>query len=108
MKEQSQRSLDLPLDEIRVLCADLEVAELAIFGSAERGELRNESDVDFLVRFKPGAEQPWMAHFQALEEKLERLIGRRIDLVDREAVERSRNWIRRKSILESARVLYAA
>ena len=34
--------------------------------------------------------------------------GCRVDLVNRAAIEQSRNYIRRKAILESARVVYAA
>ena len=36
------------------------------------------------------------------------ILGRKVDLVTRRAVERSRNWIRRKEILDSAQPLYVA
>ncbi len=98
----------LPVDEIRSLCRKFGVDELAIFGSALTGEFHADSDLDFLVRFRTGAEKPWMEHFQDLERELSRLLGRGVDLVDRKAVEQSRNWIRRKAILESARILYDA
>lgn len=94
--------------EIRALCRRHHVAELALFGSALRDDFGLQSDVDFLVRFEPGAERPWMGHFQALEDDLSALLGRRVDLVDWNAVERSRNWIRREAILSSAQRLYAA
>lgn len=99
---------DLPLDEIQNLCRRFGVDELAIFGSVLGDEFDANSDLDFLVRFRSGAEKPWMGHFQELEEELSRLLGREVDLVDRKAVEQSRNWIRREAILESARTLYAA
>ena len=98
----------LPLDEIRSLCQRFGVAELAVFGSILSAGFNADSDIDFLVRFRSGAERPWMAHFQDLEQELSRILGREVDLVDRQAIEQSRNWIRRKAILESARVLYAA
>ncbi len=98
----------LPLARIREICRCHGVEELAIFGSALRGDLRSKSDVDFLVRFQPGKGRPWLAHFQALEEDLSSLLGRPVDLIDRRSVEKSRNWIRRKAILESAQVVYAA
>lgn len=101
-------SLPLPADEIQALCRKHGVRELYLFGSALGPEFRNDSDVDFLVVFEPGAEKPWAGHYQALEEDLARLLGRKVDLVSRRAVEESRNWIRRRSILESARLLYAA
>jgi uncharacterized protein len=100
--------IGLPLAEIRDLCQRHRVQELAVFGSALREDFSPASDVDFLVRFQPGAERPWMGHFQALEDELSALLGRDVDLVDRTAIERSRNWIRRESILGSARAVYAA
>jgi uncharacterized protein len=96
------RKLTLPQDEIRALCRRHRVAELALFGSVPGDDFGPESDVDFLVRFEPGAEQPWMGHFQALEDDLSALLGRRVDVVDWKAIERSRNWIRREAILSSA------
>ena len=100
--------LAVPQEEFRALCRRHRVAELALFGSALRGDFGPESDIDFLVRFEPGAERPWMGHFQALEDDLSALLGRRIDVVDWNAVERSRNWIRREAILSSAQRLFAA
>jgi len=43
-----------------------------------------------------------------MEEELEKMLGRSVDLVSKAAVERSHNWLRRKEILSSAQVLYAA
>ena len=43
-----------------------------------------------------------------MERELTDLFARRVDLVDRAAIEGSRNYIRRRAILDSARVLYAA
>lgn len=107
-KSAPETGIDLPLAEIRDLCRRHRVQELAVFGSALRDDFQPESDVDFLVRFQPGAERPWMGHFQALEDELSALLGREVDLVDRTAIERSRNWIRRESILGSAHLVYAA
>ena len=43
-----------------------------------------------------------------MERELADLIGRRVDLATRAAIETSRNYIRGKAILESAQVVYAA
>jgi predicted nucleotidyltransferase len=99
---------DLPLGEIQDLCRRFGVHDLAIFGSVLGKEFDTDSDLDFLVHFRSGAEKPWLGHFQDLERELSQLLGRDVDLVDRMAIEQSRNWIRRKAILESARTLYAA
>lgn len=101
-------SEDLPLVEIQRLCRMFGVDELAVFSAAVSGDCDGESDVSFLVRFQSGAERPWLAHFQDLKAELARLLCRDVRLVDKKAVEQSRNWIRRKAILETARVVFAA
>ena len=64
------------------------------------------SDIDVLVRFVPkGAHS--LLDLVRMEGELSRMVGRKVDLVEREAVEESRNHIRRRAILESARTIYA-
>jgi predicted nucleotidyltransferase len=43
-----------------------------------------------------------------MKAELEEILGRKVDLVNRRALEKSDNWIRRKLILETARVIHAA
>ncbi len=88
-------------------CKRWKVEVLAVFGSAARGGLTPESDIDLLVSFAPEAEWSLLDHVR-MQLELSSLIGRQVDLVSRRAVERSHNWIRRRSILESAEVWYAA
>jgi uncharacterized protein len=49
---------DATIDEAALdsLCGSYRVRELSLFGSAARGEMRPDSDVDLLVEFQPGAE----------------------------------------------------
>lgn len=66
--------------------ADLEqlgVASLAIFGSAARGEAGSESDVDLLIEF---SRPVGLFHFLEVKEFLERVLGRRVDLVTKAAL----------------------
>jgi predicted nucleotidyltransferase len=43
-----------------------------------------------------------------MEEELQEILGRKVDLVERVAVERSENYIRRKSILSHLHPVYVA
>ena len=43
-----------------------------------------------------------------METELSAILGRRADLVDRRAVERSENYIRRRHVLEAAESVYVA
>lgn len=94
---------------IAELCRRYRVRRLDVFGSAARGSDfdTTRSDADLLVEFEPG-QDPGMAGFMDLKQALELAIGRPVDLVDRLAVERSRNYIRRRQILGEAEALYVA
>jgi len=88
-------------------CRRWKITELALFGSVLREDFRSNSDVDVLVTFSPDAE--WsLLDVIGMEEELSALLGRKVDLVSRRAVESSHNWIRRKAILENAQVIYDA
>jgi predicted nucleotidyltransferase len=97
----------IPRSALTDFCQRWKVSELALFGSVLGGDFRPESDVDVLVTFLPEAEWSLLDHVQ-MKEELSTLLGRKVDLVSRRAVERSENWLRRRAILESAEVVYAA
>jgi predicted nucleotidyltransferase len=63
--------------------------------------------VDVLVTFAPDAGYG-LFDLMDIQEELERLLGRRVDLVERKAVERSKNYIRRRRILASVQPIYVA
>lgn len=42
-----------------------------------------------------------------MQQELEALLGRRVDLISKRAIERSSNWIRRQEILSTAQPIYA-
>jgi hypothetical protein len=92
---------------VEVFCRKWKIAELALFGSVLRDDFRPDSDVDVLVSFAPDADWSLLDHM-AMEEELAGILGRKVDLVSRRAVERSANRIRRQAILNSAEVVYAA
>jgi predicted nucleotidyltransferase len=99
--------IPIPRSALTDFCQRWKVSELALFGSVLGGDFRPESDVDVLVTFLPEAEWSLLDHVQ-MKEELSTLLGRKVDLVSRRAVERSENWLHRRAILESAEVVYAA
>ena len=62
----------------------LGVRRLALFGSVQRDAARTDSDIDVLVEFRPGEKN--YDHFFALGELLERVLGRRVELVTPESL----------------------
>jgi len=86
---------------ISAICARWGIAELSVFGSAARGDLGPGSDIDLLVRFLPTAE--WdLLDILHLKDEFKALLGRPVDLVEREAIEASGNWIVAREVLGSA------
>ncbi|MDR3697980.1 MAG: nucleotidyltransferase family protein [Candidatus Sulfopaludibacter sp.] len=96
---------DIQVDEIKLtdLCRQYRVQELSLFGSAARGELRPDSDIDLLVQFLPVAGID-LVDYAGLMLDLSRLLGRKVDLVSKTGLKP----LIRASVLEEARLLYAA
>lgn len=99
--------ITLPKDKIADFCRRWKIAEFAIFGSALRDDFGPASDVDILVTFASDAQWSLLDHVE-MQDELKSLFGRNVDLVSRRGIERSRNEIRRREILNSAEVIYAA
>jgi predicted nucleotidyltransferase len=95
----------VPDSEIARFCQRWHIRELALFGSALRGDLGPGSDVDVLVTFSPEAEWGLLDHVQ-MQQELQILFQRQVDLISRRALERSRNWLLRREILSSAETLF--
>lgn len=94
------------IEALRGLCIKHRVERLDLFGSATRDDFDPEtSDLDFLVEFEPMSPTEHAGNFFGLLADLERLFGKRIDLLEREPIENPYLW---KSIERSRKVLYEA
>jgi len=93
------------IDEAKLaeLCQRYSVRELSVFGSAARGEMRPDSDIDLLVEFIPEAKVD-LFDYSGLMLDLSELIGRQVDLVSKKGLKP----LIRASVLKEARLLYAA
>ena len=105
-RERLAARISVSMSAIEAFCDRWRVEELALFGSVLRDDFGPDSDIDVLVRFSK-ERTPGLFGIVGMERELAELLDRRVDLVTRSAVDASRNYIRRKAILESARVLYA-
>jgi predicted nucleotidyltransferase len=93
----------LPEPEIAEICRSHRVRELSLFGSAVRGDMRPDSDIDFLVDYFPDA-RPSLFDLIGMMDELSDLLGRKVDL----GVKRALKPRYRDSILAEAQVIYAA
>jgi predicted nucleotidyltransferase len=100
-------SIALDRRRLDALCRRWKITELALFGSWLRGDNTAQSDVDLLVTFDPDA--GWsLFDFVRMQDELSDLLKLKVDLVSRRGLERSRNPIRPKEILSTAKVIYAS
>lgn len=72
-------AIDIPKDELAEFCQDHSIGRLSLFGSVLNDELTPKSTVDIFVEFQPWYTPGW-ACIVHLEEELETLIGRRVNL----------------------------
>ena len=73
---------DAIIDDLkRALTGEEEVAAAYLFGSLARGEDRRDSDIDLAVLFRESPPKVLVGPVSALHDRLERALGREIDLV---------------------------
>jgi predicted nucleotidyltransferase len=96
--------LNIDTDRVADTCRRYRVVRLEVFGSFVSGEAQEQSDLDILVTFEPG--EPAGLEFVALQQELELLFSRRVDLLTRQSVERSANKYFRRFALHRTEILY--
>lgn len=96
-----------PRNEIEAFCLRNHIRSFGLFGSALREDFGPGSDVDVLVEFEQEY-RPGLMQLVEMQEELTQIFGRKVDLVERQAVEKSKNYIRRRHILESVESIYVA
>lgn len=99
----AQTMLNVDRDALARVCARYQVTELSLFGSAARGTLRPDSDIDLLVVFEDGA-LVTLFTLVDLQTELSDLLGRRVDLVPKGGLKPTL----KSEVLAEARILYAA
>lgn len=99
------KNIEIPLKRIHEFCDRWQVIEFALFGSVLREDFRPDSDIDVMVRFDPEA-HPTFLSLEKMELELQSIFEREVDLVTREGIETSLNYLRRHEILSSAKVIY--
>ena len=93
--------------DVGKLCWEYGVSRLDVFGSAADGTFEAaHSDIDFLVEFRPETTMgPWLSRFTSFQGALEKLLGRRVDLVMPQAM---RNPYFIREVNRTRVTLYAA
>ena len=107
--QQIYQRLNTTPEKLVRFCEKWQIIELALFGSVLSDNFRPDgedpSDIDLL--YTNASETRYGFQFFDMQEELEKLLNRKVDLVSKRGIETSRNYLRRKSILESTQVIYA-
>ncbi len=101
------KNIEIPQDKISDFCQRWKIAEFALFGSVLRDDFRLDSDIDVLATFASDAHST-LLDLVDMQNELEVMFKRKVDLVSNRGIEASRNYLRRQAILNSAQVVYAA
>ena len=102
--ERSVNVRQTPSTKAKVLTTLKKDNQIALVARNEAGP---DSDVDFLVTFEKEAHWSFFDMVD-MQDELKDILGREVDLVERLAVERSENYIRRRHILQSLEPVYVA
>jgi predicted nucleotidyltransferase len=92
-------------DALADICRRHHVKRLELFGSAARGELRPDSDLDFIVEFESIPLKGFADNFFGLMQALSDTFQRPVDLIDESRIS---NPYFLRAINGNRKVLYAA
>jgi len=99
--------IKIPDEKIAEFCQRNHIHSFAFFGSVLRDDFRTDSDVDVLIEFEPG-QGLGLFELVGMQDELSKILGRKVDMVERKAVEKSENYIRRRHVLNSLDQVYVA
>lgn len=97
--------ISLPRKKIEAFCRKWKVREFSLFGSVLQDDFRPDSDIDVIVDFEPGTVHT-LLDLATMNEELETIFGRQVDLMTLPSIEQSRNYLRRKEILSTREPVY--
>ena len=100
----AQPKINIPKAKIEDFCRRWKIAEFSFFGSILREDFSPKSDVDVRLSFEPDIPLSLFDWVDMIEE-LREILGREVDLVEESGL---RNPFRRREILNSRQVIYAA
>ena len=97
-------ALVLPQEALVDFCKNWKIDEFYLFGSILRKDFNANSDVDVMLQFSPDAK--WGFEIVEMKQELEKIFKRKVDLLTKKSIEQSNNWIRKKEILGTAKLIY--
>lgn len=97
-------AVKIPDEKIAKFCQRWKVKQFYLFGSVLRDDFTDTSDIDVMIEFFADANVGWK--IVTMNDELEAIFKRRVDLTTKKGIEDSDNWLRRRNILSSAVSIY--
>ena len=101
-----RHGIDLTSEAIRAFCRKWKIKELAVFGSFLSDDFHKDSDIDFLAEFEEDEEWDLLDELR-MRDELERIAGRPVDLMCRQALASGGNPRFQREVLSTAERIYA-
>ncbi|OHX65579.1 nucleotidyltransferase family protein [Flammeovirga pacifica] len=79
-------SIKNKISKIKELCELHNVDKLYVFGSVAKNQDKPESDIDFLVKFRPFDITQYFDNYMNFKEKLVKLFQKNVDLVEEQTL----------------------
>lgn len=92
--------------DIKRFCQKWNISEFAFFGSVNTEKFNSDSDIDILLSFKNNASIGFF-ELSDIKDELEKLLGRDVDIITKRGLEKSKNPVRKKSILNSSKIIFS-
>jgi predicted nucleotidyltransferase len=91
------------IEKVKQICSAYNVDTMYLFGSALNSNFNPDSDIDFLVKFKPIDLALYFDNYMNFKESLKKLLGREIDVLEEQTL---KNPILINSINRSKELIY--
>jgi predicted nucleotidyltransferase len=99
--------IEIPKEKIDAFCQQHNICELGLFGTVLHDDFRANSGIGVLVGFKQ-EHNPEVTKLSEMQDELTKIFGQNVELVERQAVEKSQNYIRRRHILKAVEPIFTA
>jgi predicted nucleotidyltransferase len=99
--------IEIPKEKIETFCRQHHISELGLFGTVLHEDFRRNSGIGVLAGFEQ-EHMPEPTKLGKMQDELAVIFGQNVELMERQAVEKSNNYIRRRHILKSVEPIFAA
>ncbi len=94
------------IGDIIAACKEHHVETIALFGSAAKNAMHDDSDIDFLVEFSDDIDvMDYADNYFSLLDQLQEILNRKVDLLSRRSL---KNPVLKEEVYKSKVDLYAA